>query len=113
MNKSILDLTLKELLSKNFCYNNKGKNADLQRYNHNLFVLKYLEKNKDICEKSNFNIIKDMKYSQVFNEYLISKEFEFEISTLLQQRENDKYIKNYIIEARNFLNYYSYWMNYK
>ena len=108
MNKSILDLTLKELLSKNFCNNNKGKNADLQRYNHNLFILKYLEKNKDICEKSNFNIIKDMKYSQIFNEYLISKEFEYEISTLLQQKENDKYIKNYIIKARHFINFYSY-----
>ena len=106
-NKSIFDLTIKQLFSKNFSNNNKGKKADLQKYNHNLFVLKYLENKKDICEKSNFNIIKDMKYSQVFNEYLISKEFEFEISTLIQQRENDKYIKNYIIKARNFLNFYS------
>ena len=43
LNKSILDLSLKELFSKNFYNNNKGKNSDLQKYNHNLFVLKYLE----------------------------------------------------------------------
>ena len=107
INKSILDLTLNELFSKNFFNKKIEKKADLKKYNHNLFVLKYLENNKDICEKSKFNIIKDMKFSQIFNEYLISKEFEIEISTLIQQKENDKYIKNYIIKARNFLNFFS------
>ena len=107
LNKSILDLTLNELFSKNFFNKKIEKKADLKKYNHNLFVLKYLENNKDICEKSKFNIIKDMKFSQIFNEYLISKEFEIEISTLIQQKENEKYIKNYIIKARNFLNFFS------
>ena len=37
-----------------------------------------------------------MKYSEIFKEYLLSKEFESEISTLKQQKENNKYIKDYI-----------------
>ena len=57
INKSILDLTLNELFSKNFFNKKIEKKADLKKYNHNLFVLKYLENNKDICEKSKFNKI--------------------------------------------------------
>ena len=106
VNKSVLDLTLKEIFTKNFLNNKNQKNADINKYNYNLFVLQYLEKKKDICEKSQFNIIKDMKYSDIYKEYLISKEFEIEISTLIKQKESDKYIKDYIINARNFLNYF-------
>ena len=106
VNKSVLDLTLKEIFSKNFVNNKKNKNADINKYNHNLVVLKYLENKKDICEKSQFNLIKDMKYSDIYKEYLISKEFEMEISTLIKEKESDKYIKDYINNARNFLNYF-------
>ena len=106
VNKSVLDLTIKEIFSKNFCNNKKKKKADINKYNHNLVVLKYLENKKDICEKSQFNIIKDMKYSDIYKEYLISKEFEKEISTLIEQKESEKYIKDYINNARNFLNYF-------
>ena len=106
-NKEILDLTLKEILMKNFCYGGKETRADMQKYKHNLFVLNYLENNKKICEESNFNGIKNMKYSQIFNEYLESKEFGLEISTLKKEKENDKYIKDYIVKARNFLIFFN------
>ena len=48
-----------------------------------------------------------MKYYQIFNEYLKSKEFEMEIASLKQEKENDKYIKHYIIKANNFLNFFN------
>ena len=46
-----------------------------------------------------------MKFSQVFKEYLESKEFGFEISNLKKDNENEKYIKDYIVKGKNFLNF--------
>ena len=47
-----------------------------------------------------------MKFSQVFKEYLESKEFALEISTLKKDNENDKYIKDYIVKANNMKKYF-------
>ena len=47
-----------------------------------------------------------MKYSEIFNEYLLSKEFELEICSLKKEKENDKYIIDYIIKAKNFIIYF-------
>ena len=107
LNKQVLNMSLKEILEKNFCDGKKDKKIDLKKYNHNLFVLKYLETNKEICEKSNFNIIQNKKYSQIFNEYLESKAFGLEISILKQEKENEKYIKDYIVRAKNFLYFFN------
>ena len=89
-NKAILDLPLKEILSID---------------NFNIFVLNYLEKNYEISEKSNFNKIKNMKYYEIYNEYLLSKEFKLVISSL-KQKENDKYISNYICKANHLINFF-------
>ena len=105
VNSPIVNLTLGEIFSKNFF---GGKNGpDIKKYKDNNFVLNYLEKHPEISEKSNFNKIRDMKYSELFNEYFISKEFEEEIYKLKQEKENDKYIKNYIIKSKNFINFFS------
>ena len=106
-NKEALDFTLKEIISTSFSDWKKERVSDLKKYRHNLFVLNYLENNKEISEKSNFNNIKNMKYYKIFNEYLESKEFGLEISTLKKEKENDKYIINYIIKARNLLNFFN------
>ena len=106
-NKPILDLTFKEIFTKNFCENGKKCGPDLKNYHHNLAVLDYLEKNKNISEKSNFNNFKNMTFNQIFNEYLNSKEFEFEIASLKQEKESDKYIENYIIKASDLINFFS------
>lgn len=103
-NKEVLNLSLKEIFSKNFCMNKKDK--DLKKYYHNISVLEYLEQNPDIVEKSNYNNFKKMKYHQIFKEYLKSKEFEMEIANLKLEKENDKYIRKYIIKANNFLDFY-------
>ena len=78
----------------------------MNKYYHNLKVLKYLENNKEISKKSNFNNIKDMKYYEVFNEYLNSKEFEEEILRL-HKKENDIYIKRYISKAMNLIDFFN------
>ena len=106
-NKFILDLTFKDLFSKNFFDEEKENATHIENYYHNLQVLEYLEKNNDISEKSNFNIIKNMKFRQIFNEYLKSKEFEMEIDLLKQEKESDKYIKDYIFKACDLIDFFS------
>jgi hypothetical protein len=98
LNRPFLDLPIKDL----FSINSNGKERENKAYN--LFVLEYLDNHNDINEKANFNIIKNMKYEDVFNEYLLSKEFKIVISTL-KKDENDKYIKNYIIKAYSLINF--------
>ena len=107
INKEVLDLTFKELYSKNFSLNNDESYANdpnLNKYNYNKSMLDYLEKRKNICEKSDYINFKNMKYYQIFEEYLRSKEFENEISKL-KDEENNEYIEYYIKLAYN-LNYY-------
>ena len=108
-NKSVLDLTFKEMFSKYLCEGGSKDQyqSELINYYHNLEVLEYLEKNNDISEKSNFNIFKNMKFSQIFNEYLKSKEFEMEIALLKKENESDKYIKDYIIRANDLIEFFS------
>ena len=48
-----------------------------------------------------------MTFSEIFNEYLESKEFGLEITNLKKEKENDKYIKKYIIKAIFFLDFFN------
>ncbi len=103
-NKAVLNLSFKELFSTNFC---EGQKIDDFNYHHNLSVINYLEANKEISEKSNFKKFKDMKFYEIYNEYLKSKEFEMEIASLKQEKETDNYIKNYIIKASDLIDFFS------
>ena len=47
-----------------------------------------------------------MKYYEIFEEYLLSKEFEMEIERLKLNEENNKYIKNYIKLSNNLIDYF-------
>jgi hypothetical protein len=117
-NSKIINKTLKELMSTDFfdIYENE-KNKDekekpekstekerinKKKYENNLKTIEYLEKNKEIKEKINFDVIGDMTFKSLFNEYLYSKEFEEEILKLKSQ-ESSKYVKDYIIYAYNFI----------
>ena len=100
LNKQILDMPLKDL----FTIDSKGKERGNKEYN--LSVLNYLDNHNDISENSNFNKIKNMKYEDIFNEYLLSKEFKLVISALKEEGENDKYIQDYIIKAYNLTNFF-------
>ena len=96
INKSALDLTFKELFSKNFCSSEKYCLSSLNNYKSNISVIEYLEKEKEISKKSKYDIFKDIKYYQIYEEYLKSKEFESDIYHLIRQKENYDYIKKYI-----------------
>jgi hypothetical protein len=104
-NKDMFDSTFKDIFTKNFCEDKDGNQPDVKKYHHNLSVIEYLENNKEIAEKSNYNNFKNMKFYQIFYEYLKSKEFEFEIVSLKMERENEKYIKEYIFKACNFIEF--------
>ena len=49
-----------------------------------------------------------MKLYEIYDEYLNSKEFKMEISKLKEQKETDKYIKKYIILAKNLIDDFYY-----
>jgi hypothetical protein len=118
-NKGIIDMTFKEIMSQNFgeddiqMDNDKNKMLqkkrmpDRKKYENNVKVLKYLEKNDDICKKSNFNVVGNMTFREIFNEYLKSEEFEKEIEKLKIEDNSDKYIKDYMIKAFSFIIYFS------
>ena len=109
-NKTIINNKLIELLNTNFFaeYENenlikdkeldnflKKKKINEKKYDHNLKVIEYLEKNENIKKKINFDYIKGMTFGELFKEYLESREFEKDILKL-KQKENPEYIKNYI-----------------
>ncbi len=48
-----------------------------------------------------------MTFREIFNEYLKSDEFEKEVEKLKTEQNNDKYIKDYMIKAYSFINYFS------
>jgi hypothetical protein len=115
-NKPIIDMTFKELMSQKFYEDNEKKkdklflnkktNPDKKKYENNAKVLKYLEENYEICRKSNFNVIGNMKFKDLFKEYLKSEEFEREIEKLKEEQNSVNYIKDYIIKAYGFINYF-------
>ena len=106
-NKEIVNLNLKELFSKNFYIDKEMRKSDLKKYHQNLSTIEYLEKNKDISLKSNFDIFKNMKFYQIFNEYIYSKEFEMDIYFLKEKRkENEKYIIKYITKATELMEFF-------
>ena len=99
VNKDALNLNLKELFSKDFSkdYNEKTE-INLERYYHNNIVINYLEANEIISEKSNYKYYKNMKYYEIYNEYLNSKEFENDIMKLKEDGKRRKDIDEYYIE---------------
>ena len=113
LNKYILDKKLEEIFSINFIKeenkdNIKNKNkVNENKYLKNKKVLEYLKENEEISEKLNYNIIKDMKLYQIFEEYLISKEFEKDIEVMKRKNEDNNYIYNYIKLACNFIDFFS------
>ena len=104
-NNSILNMTYKEILTNNFIKWRKSDLNGINNYLYNKSVLDYLENNKDTFKNLNFNIF-NMTYSQLYKEYLESKEFEMEIANLTKI-ETLKYIKNYIVKANNFFKFFS------
>ena len=52
-------------------------------------------------------MISGLKFREIFKEYLKSEEFENDILELKNKNNSDKYIKDYINQAYDFLDYFS------
>ncbi len=111
-NCQTLNLSYKELLKKDFVSDidekkYKNKKVDISKYKNNLLVLDYLDKNPDICKKSGFDIISNMKYSDLLEEYFKSEEFDKSIIKLREENEEEYYINEYINKAKNYVKFFS------
>ena len=95
-----------ESLSKNFFEGRRMSDSDLMNYKNNISTIEYLEQNNDISEKSNYNNFKNMKLKDIYNEYLESTHFENDINNLKDDNENDKYISDYVIKAKNLIDFF-------
>jgi hypothetical protein len=113
-NRVILNKTFKELFCMDFI---KGKSKtnqiNSQRCKANKKVIDYLEKNEAVSEKIGYQFYRNMKYYEIYNEYLNSKEFEEDIIKLKNteskkaQSDNEEYIKQYINLALNLNDFFS------
>ena len=116
VNKAVMNMTLKALFSCDFLKENliieskEDKNKmsmiDLKKYERNKKVIDYLENDNIIMKKSKFNIIGNMTFSEAFEEYLKSDEFEKEIQKLEKEGNDMNYIKDYIVKAFGFIKYF-------
>jgi hypothetical protein len=111
-NNQVLNMTYREIIKKDFINDigekkNKNRKSDLSKYQNNLKVLEYLDKNPDISENSGFDLISNMKYSKLLDEYFKSEEFEKDILKLQEENEEEEYIKQYKIKAQNYVSFFS------
>ena len=117
LNNRALELTFEELIENTEIYeikNKKNKEEEQQKINRkinkNIQVLNYLRENPDICEISEFDIIKNMKYIDILKAYFISKDFELSIEALYK-KENKIYIEEYVNKSLTYVGFFSYIKN--
>jgi hypothetical protein len=111
-NHQVLNMSYRDLIKKDFLSNidekkYKNKRVDLAKYNNNLIVLDYLDKNPEICEKSGFDLISKMKYGDLLEEYFKSDEFDKAIKKLYEENEEEDYIEEYISKAKTYVKFFS------
>ena len=93
-----MNSTLKDIFYKKELYGKKGSNI----YNHNLNVLN----NEIIRENVEFRRILNLKYSELFEEFVNSEEILEEIEKLKKDGFTEQYINNYIYLARNMVKHF-------
>ena len=59
----------------------------LEKCRANILVILGIEQNEELKEESNYNNYKCMKYYEIYEEYLRSKEFEEDIIKLEKKRK--------------------------
>ena len=93
-------MTLLEIMENKELY----KSYELNNYYHNLKVLK----NKDIEENEELNKILNIKYRELYEDYLNSKEFKIdEINRLKEKNMEKSYIERYIYLSKHFIEFFS------
>ena len=83
---------------------------------NNKKIIKFLDEKHEISEKSNWNLIKNMKYKELLQAFFLSEEFEKSIIALKTKSEksqkkekkvSSQYIENYINIALKYIDFYS------
>jgi len=104
------DFTFKNLLLTDFTLyksENRYQKVDYKNYLTNKNTVKYLEENNVVSINSGFDLLKNMKYKDIFIAYLSSKHFENSIIELKNKNEDKYYIQECIRLSKNFLEYFS------
>ena len=107
-----MDITYRELLEKDFVSGidektYKNKKVDLSKYNNNKKVLEYLDNNPQIYKGSGFDIIGNMKYRELLEQYFNSEEFDKALAKLKEENEDDDYIEEYKNKAQTYVQFFS------
>ena len=77
---------------------------DLNNYYHNLNVVE----NKETQENEGLKEILNKKYSELFEEYINSNEFNVdEINRLKNKNMDNAYIKKYKYQSKHFIEYFT------
>ena len=111
-NYQVLDFTYRQLLETDFVSNidenkYKNKNVDYSKYKNNLKVLEYLDTHPDICKASGFDIMGNMKYKDLLDQYFNSDEFDKAIRRLREENEEEEYIEEYKNKAKSYVKFFS------
>ena len=110
LNNKCLDMTYKELIMQDFSNklsNYRHTSKDSEKFEKNMKVLGYLERNPEICKKSGFDIVQNLKYRDLLNNYFHSAEFEESLNEIKKEDESEDYLQSYIYKAKNYIDFYS------
>ena len=110
LNQQAMNLTYEEIIMNNWLGDIGGREygPDKDKYDKNLELLKYLNENKEISKKSEFNIIKNMTYEEILNAYFTSKEFENSLIEIYDKNKMEKleYIEEYINKSFTYVDFF-------
>ena len=104
-NWGILNKTFKQIFLEKLGDNDENT-VNLDKRQNNILAIEYLENNKTISEISHYKYYKNMKYSNIYEEYLNSREFEEDIIDI-KMKEDKIYLEKYVDLALNLNNFFN------
>ena len=96
-NRELLNMTLEEIFRKKELY----QENELPNYKHNINFVE----NQIIRENEDLKKILNLKYFELFEEYINSKEFLIDVNRLKKKNNDDLYIQRYINLAKHFIKF--------
>ena len=96
-NMELLNMTLEEIFRKKEMYIDK----ELPNYYHNLTLIE----SKEIQENEDLKNILNLKYSELYEEYINSKDFSIDVDRLKKKNNDNFYIQKYINLAKHFIEF--------
>ena len=96
-NRELLNMTLEEIFRKKEMYIDK----ELPNYYYNLTLIE----SKEIQENEDLKNILNLKYSELYEEYINSKDFSIDVDRLKKKNNDNFYIQKYINLAKHFIEF--------